>query len=282
MNDCSIIILGATGDLAKRKLLPDLYRLVQKNFLQKFVLIGAAFDDVSADVMLEHSKEFVKKFDESSWQQLRDKTYYQKLDFNNLDDFKKLAALVAQVEKEHNLSGNRLVYCAAASHFFCAITEHLATSGLAQKRTEQDKTWHRIVYEKPFGHDVQSAHEINECIAANFEENQIYRIDHYLTKELVSNIALIRFTNCVLEPLWNNRYIDNVQIVLSEQVGIENRGAYYDKYGALSDVLQNHMLELVALIGMESPEKLTGEYIRELRSFWFLFYTTPLAADQRG
>jgi glucose-6-phosphate 1-dehydrogenase len=134
------------------------------------------------------------------------------------------------------------------------------------KAVSGQKTWHRIVYEKPFGKDTHSAHDINNCIATLLEEKQAYRIDHYLTKELVANIALIRFTNCVFEPLWNNRFIDNVQITLSETVGVAGRGAYYDNYGALRDVVQNHMLEVMALIGMETPEKLTGEFIRDQRA----------------
>jgi glucose-6-phosphate 1-dehydrogenase len=122
------------------------------------------------------------------------------------------------------------------------------------------------VYEKPFGDDLKSAHAINEVIATHFNENQVYRIDHYLTKEVVGNIGLLRFTNCVLEPLWNNQYIENVQIILSETIGTQGRGAYYDNYGALKDMVQNHMLELVALIGMEPPAQLSGEYIRTERA----------------
>ena len=125
------------------------------------------------------------------------------------------------------------------------------------------RPWHRIVFEKPFGHDAVSAHKINECVEKNIDESQVYRIDHYFTKELVSNIALIRFTNCVFEPLWNNRYIDQVQIVLWENIAIDGRGVYYDRYGVVADVVQNHMLELLALIGMEAPEKLTGDFIRQ-------------------
>jgi glucose-6-phosphate 1-dehydrogenase len=158
------------------------------------------------------------------------------------------------------------VYAAASASFYCTITQSLATTGLIKKLPVQDKIWHRIIYEKPFGHDGKSASEINECIKTYFFEHQIYRIDHYLTKDLVNNIALIRFTNCIFEPLWNNRYIDNVQIILSEAVGVEGRGGYYDSYGALCDVVQNHMLELVALIAMETPEMLTGEFIRDQRA----------------
>jgi glucose-6-phosphate 1-dehydrogenase len=132
--------------------------------------------------------------------------------------------------------------------------------------SNHNQIFQRIVYEKPFGNDLQSAHEINACIAAHFDEDQIFRIDHYLTKELVGNIALVRFTNIVFEPLWNNRYIDQVQIVFDEELCLDGRGLYYDKYGALSDVMQNHMMQLVALVAMESPEKLTGDYIRTARA----------------
>jgi glucose-6-phosphate 1-dehydrogenase len=125
---------------------------------------------------------------------------------------------------------------------------------------------HRMVYEKPFGRDLASAHEINDCIYGSLHESQVYRIDHYLTKEIVSNIAMIRFSNIVFEPLWNNNFVESVEIVLSEEVGVEGRGAYYDRYGALRDVVQNHALELVALIAMEAPDNLVGDAVRERRA----------------
>lgn len=266
MADCAIVIFGATGDLAKRKLLPDLYRLIKKGYLKKFAIIGAAFTDTTIDQMLEDARPYIAHIDEDTWRIMKAHCYYQQLDFESPADFKKLATMLDAVEKKEKLSGNRLLYCATSAHFFCSITQHMAIAGVAQRHSEKDAIWHRIVYEKPFGFNAHSAQEINQCIARYFDESQIYRIDHYLTKEVVSNIALIRFTNCVFEPLWNNRYIDNVQIILSESLGIEGRGVYYDQYGALADVVQNHMLELVALIGMEAPEKLTGEYIRDERA----------------
>lgn len=266
MNECTIIILGATGDLAKRKLIPAIYQLLAEEKIEKVLVVGAAFERDDAKGILERAKQFVPKREEQVWQKLLNVFHYQQLDFNKEADFAALAALVSQLEQTHNMPGNRLIYLAAASTFFCEITQYLATSGLAKKVSADARPWYRIIYEKPFGHNVQSAHEINECIASLFDESQIYRIDHYLTKELVSNIALIRFTNCIFEPLWNNRYIDNVQIILSEDVGIEGRGFYYDKYGALKDVVQNHMMELLALIGMEAPEKLAGEYVATQRA----------------
>lgn len=265
MTDVTIIILGVTGDLSQRKLLPALYRLIDQDKLSKFAIIGAALDQTTPETILTNAQKFMGNVNKKKLQYMQECMIYEQLDFNNEADFFKLAEHVTDFEKYFNLEGNRLVYLAAASEFFCSITNYLASSQLVKRKNVTDRPWNRIVYEKPFGHNLESAKKINECIQTSFDENQIYRIDHFLTKEIVTNIALIRFTNCVFEPLWNNRYIDQVQIVISEELGIENRGAYYDKYGALADIMQNHMLELLSLIAMESPEKLTGDYIRSRR-----------------
>ncbi len=265
MKNVTIILFGATGDLSKRKILPALYQLFVKNKLEKVIIVGAAFDDVTSDQMIDAAKPFVQDKDETIWSGLRAISYYKKIDFTKPADFESLRAFVQECELKHKMVPSRLFYAATAADFFCPITHNSAEVGLLQRKNTHDQVWHRIVYEKPFGHDLQSAHTINECIKNCIDESQVYRIDHYLTKEVVSNIAMIRFTNCVLEPLWSNRYIDQVQIVLSESVGLEGRGIYYDAYGALRDVVQNHMLELLALICMESPEKLTGDYIRAER-----------------
>lgn len=266
MNESTFIIFGASGDLSKRKLLPALYKLVATDKLQNFAIVGASLDPITPDAMLAAARPFMQDVDEAAFARLAERCSYIRLDFLKLDDYKQLYKHVVEQEKRFQLSGNRMIYCASASQFFCAITESVAESGLAKKAEKGDKVWQRIVYEKPFGLDSQSAHRVNECIARLFAEAQIFRIDHYLTKELVGNIALVRFTNCVFEPLWNNRYIDNVQIILSEQICVDARGLYYDTYGAMRDMLQNHMLELMALIGMESPERLTGDYIRTERA----------------
>ena len=265
MYDCSIIILGATGDLAKRKLIPALYSLVGDKKFKKFIIVGAAMDDISGADMIENAKEFLPEPDNTIWPNLIDHSFYQKIDFASEDDFKKLHSFVSDLEKKHGISGNRLVYFAISPHFFCEVTKNCATSGLVKKLSKDDKTWNRIIYEKPFGWDLASAHEINKCIAKSFYEDQIFRVDHYLTKEIIGNIALVRFTNCVFEPIWDKKYIDQVSIILDEKVCLEGRGAYYDKFGALRDVVQNHMLELLSLIAMEPPDLLTGDYIRDKR-----------------
>ncbi len=265
MNDVTFILLGATGDLCRRKLLPALYNLLRHNKLTDFIVIGAAFSDATAQSILAASRQFIGTIDEEVFAALQSRFFYEQLNFKELSDFKRLEARIKKHERTYNLSGNRIAYLAASSEFYTLITENLFLSNIITKTNINTHPWQRIVYEKPFGHNAQSAHDINACIQDKFEEHQIYRIDHFLTKELVSNIALVRFTNCVFEPLWNNRYIDQVQIVINEKIALEGRGGYYDTYGALSDVMQNHMLELLALIGMESPEKLTGDYVRNRR-----------------
>ena len=265
MKNVTIVLFGATGDLSKRKIIPALYRFIAHKKLENVIIVGAAFDDVTSDQMINAAQPFVQDDEESNWNVLRSISYYKKINFTESDDFEALRVFVEECEQKNGIAASRLFYLATGSNFFCPITHNSAQVDLLQRREQKDPLWHRIVYEKPFGHDLQSAHEINECIANSVNESQVYRIDHYLTKEVVSNIAMIRFTNCVLEPLWSNRYIDQVQIILSESGGIEGRGGYYDAYGALRDVVQNHMLELLALICMESPEKLTGDYIRAER-----------------
>jgi len=262
----TFILFGATGDLSKRKLLPALYQLIAQKKIENILIIGAAFDNATSESMINAALPFIKNPDDSILQKLYSCSYYKKLNFNTYSDFVALKEFVLECEQKYNFSQtHRLFYVATASHFFTSITQNSFGSGLLQRTTAQSAFWHRIIYEKPFGHDAQSARAINECIANLIDESQVYRIDHYLTKEVVSNIAMIRFTNCVLEPLWSNRYIDQVQIVLSETLGLEGRGSYYDAYGALKDVVQNHILEILALVCMEAPEKLIGDAIRNER-----------------
>lgn len=266
MNEYVIIIFGASGDLVRRKLIPALYSISAKNNAKRFCIVGAAFEATTAQEILARAKSGITDLNEEVWARFEQSFFYQKLDFKKESDYTVLKKTVDTIKKKLDLQhANTVLYLAASSVFFADITRLCAQTGLAQIHAVDQKPWTRLVYEKPFGFDKESAHAINDIIDDYFDEHQIYRIDHYLTKELVTNIALLRFTNIIFEPLWNNRYIDNVQIILSEKEGIGNRGLYYDKFGAVSDVMQNHMLELLALIAMESPEKLTGDYIRDER-----------------
>ncbi len=259
MSNVTFIIIGATGDLAKRYLFPAIYTLLKEKKVEKCAVIGLARRPMTAQELLAPSKEFIKDLDRRVWNQLEESTYYSALQFDQVADFQKLRITLQKIEQKHGLSGNRLFYLATLPLHFEDLTRNIAQSGIT--RPSKD-AWSRLVYEKPFGEDLRSAKKINQCIARVFDEEQVYRIDHYLGKELVGNIALVRFTNRILEPLWNKEHIESVQIVLSEKLGLEGRGEFYDKYGALKDVVQSHMLQMLALVGMESPAKITGDYIR--------------------
>jgi glucose-6-phosphate 1-dehydrogenase len=261
-----ILIFGFTGNLCKRKLIPALYYLFAEKKLQDMFIVGVAHDQATVESIAAGAQDHVEQRDDELWKLFVSRMAYEQVDVQDEEAMARLAQRITDVEHEYTLSGDRLVYLAVPAYLFCLITKRLKNVGICKKMEQKAEWTHCVVYEKPFGHDRASAHEINACLAQCLDESQIYRIDHYLTKELVSNIALTRFTNCVFEPLWCNRYIDQVHIVLNETIGIEGRGAYYDHYGALRDVVQNHVLQLLALVSMESPEKLTGDYIRHERA----------------
>jgi glucose-6-phosphate 1-dehydrogenase len=267
MNRTLIVIFGATGDLAKRKLIPALYRLVLEKKADLCAFLFIAREDTTIEAIFTHAHPFIRldTHDNGALARFMERSFYMQRDITKTDTYAAMRTCIEDLETRWNTC-NRLFYCAVSSQFFCVLTEELTRTEILQKKKSTPSSWHRIVYEKPFGHDLASAHAINACIAQTLYEDQVFRIDHYLTKEIVSNIALIRFTNCIFEPLWNNRFIDHVQIILSESVSVGNRGAYYDMYGALRDVVQNHMLQLLSLIAMESPTKLTGEPIRNRRA----------------
>lgn len=272
MNQATFIILGATGDLSKRKLIPAFYKLIRDKKIDKFALIGASFDKTNIKTLLESAKKFTSNIDEKIWEQLENSSYFFELDFYDSKKYEGFKELIKKVEKTHKLSGNRIFYLATLPEHFKIITKNLSENDIVTKYDHQNETlkenhtWSRIIYEKPFGHNLKSAKEINNCIKKLFHEKQIYRIDHYLGKELVGNIALVRFTNRIFEPLWNNQHIDSIQIILDEKIGIEGRGKFYDKNGAIKDVVQNHILQILSLIAMEQPKKLDAKYIRDAKA----------------
>lgn len=266
INNVTIIIFGMSGDLSKRKLIPALYKLIQKKKLEKCAIIGIGLEKQTVHEILESTKKFITDFDNYYWDRLISVSQYYSLNIKNRDNFKNLKQVILEVEKKFELSGKRLVYCAVGSEFYIDITKNLVDSKIMQKQNEAVEIWNRIVYEKPFGYNARSAKKINKNILLILNESQIFRIDHYLAKEIVENITFVRFTNRVFEPLWNRHEIDHVQIILDETVGLENRSKYYDKYGALKDVVQNHMLQLLALVAMGAPKKLTGNDIRDSKA----------------
>lgn len=263
MDDVTFIILGATGDLAKRKLIPAFYELVKNKKIGKFAVIGVARRDIGAKDVLAMSRKFIPRIEEAAWKSVQDASYYFQMDFNSSKGYFELGNFIQDVEDRHKLKGNRMFYLATMPEHFDVITSNLSKTRIARERKRK---WSRIVYEKPFGWDLKSARSINKEINRVFREKQIYRIDHYLGKELVGDIALMRFTNRILEPLWSNAHLDSVQIIMSEDIGLEGRAAYYDKYGALKDVVQNHGMQLLALTAMESPKLIAGEHVRDKKA----------------
>lgn len=259
-----IYIFGATGDLAKRKLFPAIYSMVKEGKLDnRFAVVGLARRPKTNETFREDVKQSIQEFarydidDEQAWQDFANHFYYMPLNINDENAFDELRQLSEKIEHHYEIPGNRLFYLALAPELFGSVTENLKKGGLLQS-----EGWHRLVIEKPFGYDLKSAEELNTRIRKVFNEDEIYRIDHYLGKEMVQNIEVIRFANTLFEPLWNNKYIDNIQITLSETVGVEDRGGYYENSGALRDMVQNHILQMLAMIAMEPPSRLEPEDIR--------------------
>ena len=254
-----IMIFGATGDLAKRKLFPSLYRLYEKGNLGDFAVIGVARRSLTNEEFKASVSQSINSEAETNGKKedFISKFYYHSHDVTDSDSYSSLNTLAKELDGRFHLNGNRIFYLAMAPEFFGTIAEHLKTDGLTDTNG-----FKRLVIEKPFGHDLESAKKLNSQIRTAFSEDEIYRIDHYLGKEMVQNIEVIRFANAIFEPLWNNRFISNIQITSSETLGVEERGRYYETSGALRDMVQNHMLQMVSLLAMEPPISLTTDEIR--------------------
>ena len=262
---CIIVIFGGTGDLTHRKLLPSLYNLQYQNMLPKsFVIVSAGRRDLSDEEYREKAKISVSEFSrfpikENIWGELAKRIHYVSFNFSEDEGYNKLKYELGKLDEKYNTKGNRIYYLAIAPEYFSVIVNKLDEHNMALNSQGSKK----IVIEKPFGRDLKSAQNLNEKITSVFTEKNTYRIDHYLGKEMIQNIMAIRFANTVFEPIWNNKYIDNVQISLSETVGVEDRGGYYETSGALKDMIQNHMLQLLTLTAMEPPASLETESIRD-------------------
>ena len=263
---CTIVIFGASGDLTKRKLLPALYNLKALKLLpENFAVIGVAVTDSNDELFREQITADIKQFatrpvDDAEWADFAKRTYYLSGDFNSPDTFTRLGTKIDEARKTWNLPGNVLFYLAVAPSFFGKVVGQLGNAGLT---AEKPGAWRRIIIEKPFGHDLDSARALNAELSSHVAENQIYRIDHYLGKETVQNIMVFRFGNSVFEPIWNRRYIDYVQITVAEQLGVELRGGYYDHSGVTRDMVQNHILSVLSLVAMEPPASISGDSVRD-------------------
>jgi len=267
--DPSVVVLfGATGDLAHRKVIPAIYQLWRTNLLpHEFILLAIGrrpYDDATYRAEIRASLETYSRvlpIDEAAWASFADRIVYHQFDFHDPGGFEGLATHLATIDKEHGTRGNHLFYLAIQPSQFAGIIAGLGRVGLDHER--HDEGWRRVVIEKPFGHDLESAKRLNREVGKVFRESQVYRIDHYLGKETVRNLLVFRFGNGIFEPLWNRRYVDHVQITVAESIGIESRGSFYEQTGASRDVLQNHLLQLVSLIAMEPPATFEADALRD-------------------
>jgi glucose-6-phosphate 1-dehydrogenase len=258
---CALVIFGASGDLTHKKLMPALYALMLRRLLPpRFVIVGVARTEANDDGFRSDMKDAVQKhardeFRQDVWDELAQRMHYVATDFADAGGESKLQDLLTKLDKEQELGGNRVYYLAVPPPAFPTIVDTLG-----KHRTATG--WTRLIVEKPFGHDLESARDLNRMLYEHFEENEIFRIDHYLGKETVQNMNALRFANGIFEPIWNRQFIDHVQITVAESIGIEGRAGYYERAGAIRDIFQNHLLQLLALTAMEPPIDFTAESVR--------------------
>src|SRR5437867_9058632 len=263
---CVMVIFGATGDLTKRKLIPALCNLAQDDVLPKqFAIVGFAGNDFDTASFRKMLAEEIPKFtsaplDAKLWDWMVERIYYVKGDFQDAEAYQRLEQQISEADKKHNTLGNRFFYLAVAPRFFSSIAKMLAQCCLSK---EESGHWARVIIEKPFGHDLESAKKLNHELQEVLTEKQIYRIDHYLGKETVQNVMVFRFSNNIIEPLWNRNYVDHVQITAAETVGVEHRGGFYETAGALGDMVPNHLFQLLTLTAMEPPISFEADAVRD-------------------
>jgi glucose-6-phosphate 1-dehydrogenase len=258
---CILVIFGASGDLTKRKLFPALYSLAFRQMLpESFAIVGASRSEESDDEFRERMKEAVQQtarddFRDDVWETLADGMHYVALDFADEQGEEELARTLTKLDGERGTRGNRVYYLATPPAVFPVVVE-----ALGKRRSAEG--WTRLIIEKPFGHDLTSARELQQVVEKYFGESEVFRIDHYLGKETVQNTLALRFANGIFEPIWNRQFVDHVQITVSETLGIEGRAEYYEKAGAIRDIFQNHLLQLIAITAMEPPIDFTADSVR--------------------
>jgi glucose-6-phosphate 1-dehydrogenase len=263
---CTMVIFGAAGDLTKRLLIPAIYNLAAGKLLpQNFAIVGVSIEPFTTEQFRELATKNIHQFAtcevrDESWNWFVNRIYYVSGDFHDANLYAKLKETLAQTEKEQGTQGNCLFYLATSPEFFPVVVQQLGAASLTEQEGEK---WRRVVIEKPFGHDLTSAIALNKTIGAVLEEKQVFRIDHYLGKETVQNILAFRFANGIFEPVWNRRYVDHVQVTVSEELGVEMRGAYYETAGALRDMVPNHIFQLITLCAMEPPISFEADAVHD-------------------
>lgn len=264
---CVLVIFGASGDLTRRKLVPALFNLAEQNLLPYgFTVLGVARSMMNSEQFRNSLRAGSFAIDSHSvgreelWNSFAQGVYYLSADPHKLEDVQRLGALLNKIDRERGTGGRRVYYLALPPSSYQAVVGNLGKSGLANGVAS---SWVRVIIEKPFGRDMGTARELNHTVHQVFREDQVYRIDHYLGKETVQNILVLRLANGIFEPIWNRRYIDSVQITASETLGVENRGTYYEEAGLLRDMVQNHLLQLLCLTAMEPPVAFDAESVRD-------------------
>jgi len=266
---CTLVLFGASGDLVKRKLIPALYNLVREKLLpEEFAVVGFARRDTTTKDFREQTRRNIAEYakdgiDEATWGWLEQRFHFVPGSFDDAETYKTLDAKLTEVADLHHTGGNALFYLAASPEYFGVIAAQLSAAGMLK---QDNGHWRRVVVEKPFGRDLASARELNRTLLKLLDETQIYRIDHYLGKETVQNILVFRFSNGIFEPIWNRRYVDHVQITVSEALGVEGRGGYYEEAGALRDMVPNHIFQLISLVALEPPISFDADAVRDEQS----------------
>jgi glucose-6-phosphate 1-dehydrogenase len=279
---CAMVVFGASGDLTSRLLVPALYNLSRTRLLpENFALIGVARSESSAESWRDHLREKLESFasrnsefnagriNEEAWKRLADKMAFVQGDLTKPETYEKLRAALSEAERTNGTRGNVIFYLAVAESLFCPIIEHLREAGLTSQPEDAEgvrRYWRRVVFEKPFGHSLDSARQLNARVLRTLDEDQVFRIDHYLGKETVQNIMALRFANGMFEPIWNRDRIDHVQVTVAETVGVEGRGNFYEATGALRDIVPNHALALVSMVAMEPPGGFDSASIRQKKA----------------
>jgi glucose-6-phosphate 1-dehydrogenase len=279
---CTMVIFGASGDLTTRKLLPALYNLGRNNLLpREFAILGFAKDEISEEDFRKKVRDNIREYAGApadcplcDW--LADHSYYLTGDFKNPADYVRLKDKIGELDARHHTGGNVFFYLATLPQFFSEIIRQSGEQGLV---SEDAGHWRRVIIEKPFGSDLESAKSLNRDIGQVLKERQVYRIDHYLGKETVQNILIFRFSNGIFEPIWNRRYIDHVQVTVAETLGVERRGGYYERAGCLRDMIPNHILQLVSLTAMEPPISFEADAVRDEQTK-VLHAITPISPEE--